>query len=79
VDATTWTPPILCCDQPLRRLPADQIVAAVPSHGRQASCLRCGYSVRIVVHPTGALVCAVCRQELQTPAEALPRVSAEDG
>lgn len=80
-DATDWAPPVLCCGLWLSRLPPDQLLPdqtlleKLPAR-RQALCQRCGYSVQIVVRPDWPLVCAVCREELQTPTEVLTRAHA---
>ncbi len=61
---TDWTPPILCCGAPLHPLSPDQILAeilvGVLAWGRVARCPRCGYRIRVVVHPSGPLVCRNC-------------------
>lgn len=66
-----WTPPVLCCGQPLRPLEADQILPAMLTRGRVARCPRCGYQVRIVVHPVSLPVCMLCQLEFAL-AEAIP-------
>ncbi len=58
-----WTPPVLCCGQALRPLDPDQIVPAMLTRGRVSRCPRCGYQVRIVVHPVNPPVCMLCQQE----------------
>jgi DNA-directed RNA polymerase subunit RPC12/RpoP len=61
MDRRAWTPPVLCCGQALRALEPDQVVLVMPSRRRAARCPRCGYQVRLVVHPAGPLVCMVCQ------------------
>ena len=63
MNRTAWTPPVLCCGQTLRALEPDQVVLVVPSRRRAARCPRCGYQVRLVVHPAGSLVCMVCQTD----------------
>ncbi len=63
-DRTAWTPPVLCCGQPLRTLEPDQVLLVTPSRRRALRCPRCGYQVRVVVHPAGSLVCMVCQTDL---------------
>jgi DNA-directed RNA polymerase subunit RPC12/RpoP len=82
-----WTPPVLCCGQPLRALEPDQLVLIMPSRRRAARCPRCGYQIRLVVHPAGSLVCMVCQTDFVilegtperpglTPAEVSPTADA---
>jgi len=59
----TWTPPVLCCGQPLRPLDPAEILTAMLPYGRPWACPRCGYQVRIVVHPASPLVCMLCQIE----------------
>ncbi len=70
---TDWTPPILCCGAPLHPLSPDQILAeillGVLAHGRVARCPRCGYRIRVVVHPARRLVCRSCHTNLTIGAE----------
>jgi DNA-directed RNA polymerase subunit RPC12/RpoP len=63
-DRTGWSPPVLCCGRPLRRLEVDQVLLVMPSQRRAARCPRCGYQVRLVVHPAGSLVCLACQTDL---------------
>ena len=67
-DRPDGTPPVLCCGAPLRPLPPDQILAeilvGVLARGRLARCPRCGYRIRLVVHPAGRLVCRSCHSNL---------------
>lgn len=58
-----WTPPVLCCGQPLRPLETGQVLSAGLPRRRMARCARCGYEVWVIVHPVGALVCAVCQAD----------------
>jgi hypothetical protein len=60
---TGWSPPVLCCNQPLRRLEVDQALPSTPTRRRLARCARCGYQVSLIVHPAGSLVCAVCQTD----------------
>lgn len=60
---TDWTPPVLCCGQPLRSLEPDQVLSTMLTRRRVARCPRCGYKVRLVVHPAGSLVCMPCQME----------------
>jgi hypothetical protein len=70
--AEGWAPPLLCCGLLLRPFPTDQVVSARLRRPRRACCPVCGYSVQIVVHPDGPLVCAACRRELVLPIEKNP-------
>jgi hypothetical protein len=63
VDRTEWTPPVLCCGQPLRPLETGQVLAAKLPRRRIVHCARCGFEVGIIVHPVRPLVCAVCQAE----------------
>ena len=67
----SWTPPVLCCGHALRPLDADQVLPAMLTRGRIARCPRCGYQVRVVVHPVSPLVCMLCQLEfsLDAPSE----------
>jgi hypothetical protein len=67
-----WTPPVLCCGQPLRPLDADQILPAMLTRGRLARCPRCGCQVRVIVHPVHPPVCMLCQLEfvLEAPVSA---------
>lgn len=58
-----WTPPILCCGQPLRALEPELVAPPTGSQRRVARCPRCGFEVRIIVHPAGPLVCMLCQTE----------------
>ncbi len=58
-----WTPPVLCCGQPLRPLDPDQLLPAMLTRGRMARCPRCGYQVRMIVHPVTPPVCMLCQLE----------------
>jgi hypothetical protein len=60
---TGWSPPVLCCNQPLRRLEVDQVLPGMPTRRRIARCVRCGYEISLIVHPAGNLLCAVCQTE----------------
>lgn len=66
-DAEGCLPPVLCCGQSLRPFPTDQLVSATLRRPRHTCCALCGYSLQIVVHPDGPLVCEVCRRELAVP------------
>ena len=56
-----WTPPILCCGQTLRALETNQALSTILPRRRAARCPRCGYAVRLIVHPAGSLVCMPCQ------------------
>jgi DNA-directed RNA polymerase subunit RPC12/RpoP len=60
---TGWTPPVLCCERPLRALEPDQILPSMLTLPGVARCPRCGYSVRLIVHPAASLVCMPCRKD----------------
>ncbi len=62
-DRRAWTPPILCCGQPLSAIDPDQLPLFMPSRRRGARCPRCGYQVGIVVHFSAPLVCMVCQAD----------------
>jgi hypothetical protein len=61
-----WTPPILCCGQPLRRIEPEQITLPQGNRRRVAQCPRCGYEVRLIVHPAGHLGCMLCQTDFAT-------------
>lgn len=63
VDRTEWTPPVLCCGQPLRPLETGQVLSAKLPRRRTVHCPRCGFEVCIIVHPVRPLVCAICQAE----------------
>ena len=63
IGRTEWTPPVLCCGQPLRALEPDQVLSTLLTHRRVARCPRCGYKVRLIVHPAGSLVCMLCQTD----------------
>lgn len=63
LELTGWTPPILCCGQSLQPLTPDQVLSVPLPRRRLARCPRCGYQVRVVIHPVGALVCMLCQRE----------------
>ncbi|MFI5342393.1 MAG: hypothetical protein ACHQ7N_21485, partial [Candidatus Methylomirabilales bacterium] len=63
IGGAAWTPPVLCCGQPLRLLETGQVLSARLPRRRVARCARCGYEVCVIVHPVRALVCAVCQAE----------------
>ncbi|MBI4198985.1 MAG: hypothetical protein HY535_00730 [Chloroflexi bacterium] len=63
IGRSAWTPPLLCCGQPLKSLEADQVLSVLPTRRRVARCPRCGYKVRLVVHPAGSLVCMPCQTD----------------
>ncbi len=75
-----WTPPILCCGGTLCPLPPDQMLAELLvgalARGRVARCPRCGYRVRLVVHPAGTLVCMICQREFELGA---PEANTREG
>jgi DNA-directed RNA polymerase subunit RPC12/RpoP len=76
-----WTPPVLCCGQPLRPLDPDQVLPAMLTRGRMARCPRCGYQVRMIVHPVTPPVCMLCQLEftLMEPGAATGRSVASSG
>jgi hypothetical protein len=59
-----WVPPLLCCGHFLQPLDVGQILFATPPRRRAARCPRCGYEVRVIVHPAGALTCISCQADL---------------
>jgi hypothetical protein len=61
-----WTPPVLCCGQPLRLLDTGQVLSAPMLLRRIAHCPRCRYLVRLVVQPMSPLVCVVCQTDFVT-------------
>ena len=74
-----WTggaPPVLCCGRPLE---PDQILAGLLTGRRVACCPRCGYKVRVIIHPAGPLVCMVCQTDFVivggTPREKYQRIT----
>jgi hypothetical protein len=75
---TGGAPPILCCGQPLRPLEPDQILVGLLTRRHVACCPRCGYKVRVIVHPAGPLVCMVCQTDFvilgRTPHEGDQRI-----
>ncbi len=66
-----WSPPLLCCGQPLQGMDPDQVLSVIPIRRRVARCPRCEYQVRLIVHPARSLVCMSCQTDLiviiQTP------------
>jgi DNA-directed RNA polymerase subunit RPC12/RpoP len=69
-DRPGWTPPVLCCGQPLRLLDTGQVLSASLLPRRPARCPRCGYQVRLIVQPMKPLVCMVCQTDFVAPGEA---------
>ncbi|MFI5342078.1 MAG: hypothetical protein ACHQ7N_19850 [Candidatus Methylomirabilales bacterium] len=63
IGGAAWTPPVLCCGQPLRPLETGQVLSAKLPRRRTVHCPRCGFEVGIIVHPVRPLVCAVCQAE----------------
>lgn len=61
-----WTPPILCCGQPLRPLEPDLVTLLQGARRRVAQCPRCGYEVGLIVHPAGHLRCMLCQTDFTT-------------
>ncbi len=59
-----WSPPVLCCGQPLRLLEPglDRLVAIRPR--QKARCPRCGYEVHLLAQPVTPLICMVCQVSL---------------
>jgi hypothetical protein len=55
-----WTPPVLCCGQPLLPVDSDQILPTMLTLRRFAWCPPCGHRVRLIVQPLGAMTCMVC-------------------
>jgi hypothetical protein len=60
---TGGAPPVLCCGQPLRPLESDQILGGLLKGRHVACCPRCGYKVRVIIHPAGPLICMVCQTD----------------
>jgi hypothetical protein len=58
-----WTPPILCCGQPLRPIEPELVTLPQGTRRRVAQCPRCGYEVRLIVHPAGHLGCMLCQTD----------------
>ncbi len=58
-------PSILCCGVPVRAAEPEavlgDILTGALAQGRAAHCPCCGFSIRLVVHPLGRLVCRDCR------------------
>ncbi len=61
-----WTPPILCCGQPLRPLEPELVTLLQGTRRRVAQCPRCGYEVRLIIHPAGHLGCMLCQTDFTT-------------
>ncbi len=61
IGRTAWIPPLLCCGKSLRALEPDQVLSSTLASRRVARCPRCGYTVRLIIHPAGSLVCLPCR------------------
>jgi len=61
-----WTPPVLCCGQPLRLLDTGHVLSAPSLPCRIACCPRCGYQVRLVVQPLRPLACLICQTDFVT-------------
>jgi hypothetical protein len=61
-----WTPPVLCCGQPLRLLDTGHVLSTPRLPRRIARCPRCGYEVRLVVQPLRPLACLICQTDLVT-------------
>jgi len=72
-----WTPPVLCCGQPLRLLDTAQVLSASLVPRRIARCPRCGCQVRLIVQPTGPLTCVVCQIDLVILGEHADRIGTE--
>jgi hypothetical protein len=76
---TGGAPPVLCCGQPLRPLEPDQILAGLLTRRHVACCPRCGYKVRVIIHPAGPLVCMVCQTDFVivdgTPRDGYQRIT----
>jgi hypothetical protein len=54
-------PVLFCCGRGLRPLPAEDVVVVAWPPRRLARCTRCGFAVRIIVPPVGALICGPCQ------------------
>jgi hypothetical protein len=65
IGGAAWTPPVLCCGQPLRPLETGEVLSAWLPRRRVARCARCGYEVWVIVHPVRTLTCAVCQAEFR--------------
>ncbi len=63
IGRTAWSPPVLCCGKPLRPLEPEQVLSSMLTRHRVARCPRCGYKVRLIVHPAGSLVCMPCQTD----------------
>ncbi len=61
-----WTPPILCCGQPLLPVEPELVSLLQGTRRRIAQCPRCGYEVRLIVHPAGHLGCMLCQTDFTT-------------
>ena len=59
-----YAPPVLCCGETLRLLDTGQVWSAPLIPRRVARCPRCGYQIRVIVHPAGPLVCVPCQRAL---------------
>ena len=65
LERSEWAPPLLCCGHVLQPLDVGQILLAGPLPRRSARCPRCGYTVRVVVHPVSELTCVSCQVALE--------------
>jgi len=72
-----WSPPILCCGQPLRSVEPDQVLPVQTSHRRILRCPRCDFQVQLIVHPADSLVCMLCQTEFVATQVNRDRVAAQ--
>lgn len=64
MNPTRWTPPVLCCGEPLRALETGDVGSLLLAHQRVACCPQCGLQLNVVVHPAAAFFCQVCQRGL---------------
>ncbi len=64
LDRSDWVPPLLCCGHFLQPLDVGQILLATPPRRRMARCPRCGFEVRVIIHPSSAFTCVSCQTDL---------------
>ncbi len=69
--------PVLCCGTPMRPLQLGQLPSLPLPRRRLLRCLRCGYSVWVIVQPVGALVCAGCQAECVAVSADVPAAETE--
>jgi hypothetical protein len=59
-----WTPPVFCCGRSLVPVEVDQILPTMLALRRFAWCPPCGQRLRLIVQPSGTLICMVCHARL---------------